>query len=53
MPIYIKLYFFHILNPDEVKSGKELPKLEERGPFTFLEYREKFYIRRRGKDHIR
>jgi hypothetical protein len=55
MPIYMKLYFFHILNPDAVKSGKQIPKLEERGPFTFVEYREKIKLSKPtdyGEEHI-
>merc|ERR1719158_1789223 len=35
-PLTTKFYLFHVLNPDQVSQG-EKPKLQERGPYTFLE----------------
>jgi len=40
VPVFTKFYFFNVLNPDEVENG-ETPQVEELGPFTYNEYREK------------
>jgi hypothetical protein len=55
-PVYIKLFFFHCLNPEGVKSGAEIPHLEERGPYTYIEYRRKIKISKIdefGQNHVR
>jgi len=41
VPVYTKFYLFHVTNPDEVLSFGEKPVLEERGPYVYLEHREK------------
>lgn len=33
-PLIFKVYFFDVLNPDEVMDGKK-PKLQEIGPYVF------------------
>lgn len=38
--VFTKFYFFNVLNPDEVEQG-ETPQVEEMGPFTYNECREK------------
>ncbi|KAG0419214.1 hypothetical protein HPB47_004270, partial [Ixodes persulcatus] len=44
IPIYIKYYFFNVTNPNEVLEQTEKPRLEELGPYTFRETREKVNI---------
>lgn len=44
VPIYVKYYFFNVTNPNEVLEQKEKPRLEELGPYTFRETREKVNI---------
>jgi len=38
--VYTKFYFFNVVNPEEVGNGA-IPQVEELGPFTYNEYREK------------
>jgi lysosome membrane protein 2 len=40
-PIYLSHYFFNITNPDEVIYNNSKPCLQEIGPFTYREYRNK------------
>ncbi|CAN7998566.1 unnamed protein product [Ixodes hexagonus] len=44
IPIYVKYYFFNVTNPNEVLEQTEKPRLEEVGPYTFRETREKVNI---------
>lgn len=34
-PVYLKIYLFHVVNPDEIAHNKAKPILKERGPFVF------------------
>ena len=43
VPIYTKYYFFHIVNPKEVKKGAK-PVLIQRGPYTYIAHTQKFNI---------
>ncbi len=43
VPIYAKYYFFHIVNPLEVKQGAK-PVLEERGPYSYITHTQKINI---------
>ena len=48
----MKFYFYNITNPDEVINGGK-PKVEEKGPYSYLEKRLKVDIHREGDfDHI-
>lgn len=40
-PIYIRFYFFNVLNPNDVEFNSKKPLLSEVGPYTFLEKRNK------------
>ncbi|XP_035216630.1 protein croquemort-like isoform X1 [Stegodyphus dumicola] len=44
VPIYIHFYFFNITNPQEIWDLTSKPVLEEVGPYTFREAREKVNI---------
>ncbi|XP_036383261.1 scavenger receptor class B member 1-like [Megalops cyprinoides] len=37
MPIFMSVYFFNVLNPNEVLQG-EKPMVEQRGPYVYREY---------------
>lgn len=41
VPIYFKIHIFHVTNPVEVETRNAIPIVEERGPYTFVETREK------------
>lgn len=43
LPVYIQFYFFNVTNPDEILQG-EIPRLEEVGPYTYRELRNKANI---------
>ena len=51
----MKFYFFEVTNPREVEAGLERPRLLERGPYSYLQYRRKVNISKEweGKDKIR
>ena len=55
VPVFMKFYFFVITNPREVEAGLERPRLVERGPYSYYQYRQKVNISRQweGKDTIR
>lgn len=40
LPVYIQFYFFNVTNPEEILSG-EIPRVEEVGPYTYRELRNK------------
>ncbi|XP_042297858.1 scavenger receptor class B member 1 isoform X1 [Sceloporus undulatus] len=40
VPFYMSIYFFEVLNPNEVLRG-EKPIVNQRGPYVYREYREK------------
>lgn len=44
IPIFIKYYFFNFTNANELLEGTEKPRLQELGPYTFRETREKVNI---------
>lgn len=41
VPIYLRFYFFNVLNPESVEFEGAKPILRERGPYTFMETRKK------------
>ena len=55
VPIYMKFYFFVVANPREVESGMERPRLVEKGPYSYYQYRQKVNISSQweGEDFIR
>ncbi|XP_064482295.1 scavenger receptor class B member 1-like isoform X2 [Ornithodoros turicata] len=44
IPIYVSYYLFNVTNPEGILQGTEKPRLEEIGPFTFRETREKVNV---------
>ncbi|XP_010981415.3 lysosome membrane protein 2 [Camelus dromedarius] len=40
LPVYSQFYFFNVTNPEEILRG-EIPRLEEVGPYTYRELRNK------------
>lgn len=40
LPVYSQFYFFNVTNPEEILQG-EKPRLEEVGPYTYSELRDK------------
>ncbi|XP_077924915.1 lysosome membrane protein 2 isoform X1 [Halichoerus grypus] len=40
LPVYAQFYFFNVTNPEEILRG-ETPRLEEVGPYTYRELRNK------------
>ncbi|XP_037386703.1 lysosome membrane protein 2 isoform X1 [Talpa occidentalis] len=40
LPVYMQFYFFNVTNPEEILRG-EIPRLEEVGPYTYRELRNK------------
>ena len=49
VPVYTKFHVFNVLNPDQVQQGMK-PVVEEIGPFTYQEIREKRNIKRLGDE---
>uniref|UniRef100_A0A2K6GNR1 Scavenger receptor class B member 2 n=1 Tax=Propithecus coquereli TaxID=379532 RepID=A0A2K6GNR1_PROCO len=43
VPVYTQFYFFNVTNPEEILRG-ETPRLEEVGPYTYRELRNKANI---------
>ncbi|XP_002737374.1 lysosome membrane protein 2-like [Saccoglossus kowalevskii] len=44
IPVYMQFFVYDIINPYEVKHGKELPFVVQKGPYTYKEHRPKFDI---------
>ena len=51
VPVFMQFYVFNVTNPDAIKAGVK-PSVEEIGPFTYREHREKRHIQRRGGDQV-
>lgn len=34
VPFYLSVYFFNVLNPEEILQG-QMPSLQERGPYVY------------------
>ena len=34
-PLWKSFYFFNLTNPKEFEEGSEVPKLEEKGPYSY------------------
>ena len=51
----MKFHFFHVTNPKEVKAGTERPRIVEKGPYSYRQYRTKVNISGKweGEDRIR
>ncbi|KAM9194866.1 scavenger receptor class B member 1 [Dugong dugon] len=43
IPFYLSVYFFHVVNPEEILKG-EKPQVQERGPYVYREFRHKSNI---------
>ena len=52
MPIYLSFNFFHVLNPEDVKLGRDKPKVKEIGPYSFLEYWKKLNVFEIDNDYL-
>uniref|UniRef100_T1IJJ6 Scavenger receptor class B member 1 n=1 Tax=Strigamia maritima TaxID=126957 RepID=T1IJJ6_STRMM len=44
VPIYMKFYLFNVTNPQDILINSSKPTLQEMGPYTFREYRQKVDI---------
>ncbi|XP_007489698.2 scavenger receptor class B member 1 isoform X3 [Monodelphis domestica] len=51
IPFYLSVHLFNVLNPDEVLKG-EKPRVEERGPYVYREYRQKQNITFHDNDTV-
>jgi len=40
-PAYMRMYMFHIVNPEEIANGTAKPLLKEMGPYVFREQKQK------------
>uniref|UniRef100_A0A8C2XVT4 Scavenger receptor class B member 1 n=1 Tax=Capra hircus TaxID=9925 RepID=A0A8C2XVT4_CAPHI len=40
VPFYLSVYFFNIVNPEEIIQGQK-PQVQERGPYVYREFRHK------------
>ena len=49
--IYIKYYFYHVLNPDQIKNGSK-PQIKQIGPYVYKELRKKRSIIPIGLDEL-
>ncbi|XP_016040424.1 scavenger receptor class B member 1 isoform X2 [Erinaceus europaeus] len=51
VPFYMSIYFFDILNPEEILKG-EKPAVQERGPYVYREFRHKTNITFNDNDTV-
>ncbi|KAM8818185.1 scavenger receptor class B member 1 isoform 2-T3 [Rhynchonycteris naso] len=51
VPFYLSVYFFDIVNPKEILEG-EKPRVRERGPYVYREYRHKRNITFNDNDTV-
>ncbi|KAM6155287.1 scavenger receptor class B member 1 isoform 5-T5 [Rhynchocyon petersi] len=51
IPFYLSVYFFHVLNPEQVLQG-EKPQVQERGPYVYREFRHKSNITFNNNDTV-
>ncbi|XP_006894687.1 PREDICTED: scavenger receptor class B member 1 [Elephantulus edwardii] len=51
VPFYLSVYFFHVLNPNEILKG-EKPQVQERGPYVYREFRHKINITFNDNDTV-
>ncbi|XP_064128126.1 scavenger receptor class B member 1 isoform X1 [Loxodonta africana] len=51
VPFYLSVYFFHVVNPDNVLKG-EKPQVQERGPYVYREFRHKSNITFNDNDTV-
>jgi len=54
-PVAVKVNFtfFEVTNPDDVSSGRNKPNLQEKGPYVFIEHREKRNLTWNGTESIK
>lgn len=50
IPIYVKFYFFDVLNSNDVEFSAKKPILKEKGPYTFLQKRTKNILKFENND---
>ena len=48
----MKLYGFHVLNPDDVRNGVGKPNLKQAGPYSFRFNQDKRNIITEGFEHL-
>ncbi|XP_046496809.1 scavenger receptor class B member 1 isoform X3 [Equus quagga] len=51
VPFYLSVYFFHVLNPNEILQGGK-PQVQERGPYVYREFRHKSNITFNDNDTV-
>ncbi|XP_069880983.1 scavenger receptor class B member 1 isoform X4 [Dipodomys merriami] len=51
VPFYLSIYFFEVINPDEILKG-EKPLVQERGPYVYREFRHKTNITFNDNDTV-
>ncbi|XP_059532238.1 scavenger receptor class B member 1 isoform X1 [Myotis daubentonii] len=51
VPFYLSVYFFDVVNPNEVLQGQK-PQVRERGPYVYREYRHKDNITFNDNDTV-
>lgn len=51
VPFYLSVYFFEVLNPEEILKGAK-PEVRERGPYVYREFRHKGNITFNNNDTV-
>ncbi|XP_046301955.1 scavenger receptor class B member 1 isoform X1 [Marmota monax] len=51
VPFYLSVYFFEVLNPEEILKGRK-PEVQERGPYVYREFRHKINITFNNNDTV-